>query len=211
MQSIEETINPVILQADIDNDIYLVKKKYIKYKVILILTLIFKIQNENNLDQDNIESNSDDEEGTESDEEVQRYNNVSDFYEGDPVTQEYTDNEFEIVDEGVGENTVENSAVDEYLTIIQNRLKGGSIPSEYQRKTYWVDVEYEGFDYDTRTDPSIFYRPRIFIWLPDLLTSNSSSGLGKVHLKCPECKVGKLERKEFAKKTKARRIIDQFE
>jgi hypothetical protein len=51
-------------------------------------------------------------------------------------------------------------------------VKGGATPLEYQRKTYWVDVEYEGFDYDTRTNPDLFYQPRVFIWLPDLLASN---------------------------------------
>lgn len=106
---------------------------------------------------------------------------------------------------------MENSVVETYLTSVQNRLKGGVIPPEYRRKTYWVDVEYEGFDYDTKTDPNMYYLPRVFIWLPDLLTSNSTSGVGKVHLKCPECKAANLERKEFVKKTKARRIIDQFE
>jgi len=115
------------------------------------------------------------------------------------------------VDEEVGGSTPENSAIDKYLTAIQNRLKGGEIPAEYRLKTYWVPVQFEGFDYDIKTDPEIFYRPRVFIWLPDLLISRTSSNVGKRHIKCPECKTGNLERKEFVKKTKARRIIDLFE
>ncbi|KAI7894525.1 uncharacterized protein EV154DRAFT_498074, partial [Mucor mucedo] len=144
-------------------------------------------------------------EGTESDaeEEIQTApNSVSDHYVDDSIENEYTAEDFEIVDEEAG---------GKISTSIQNRLKGGVTPPEYQRKTYWVDVEYEGFDYDTRTKPDLFYRPRVFIWLPDLLTGKKPNGLSKVHLKCPECRTANLERKEFVKKTKARRIIDQFE
>lgn len=153
-------------------------------------------------------------EGTESDaeEEVETFpNNVSDRYTNDPIDDEFTAEDFEIVDEEASGSTPENSCIEKYLTSIQNRLKGGVTPSEYQRKTYWVDVEYEGFDYDTRTSPDFFYRPRVFIWLPDLLTGRKNNSTSKVHLKCPVCKTANLERKEFVKKTKARRIIDQFE
>ncbi|KAG2193790.1 hypothetical protein INT47_009932 [Mucor saturninus] len=100
-----------------------------------------------------------------------------------------------MVDKVAGGSILEDSHTDKYLTSIQNRLKGG----------------YEGFDYDIRTKPDLFYRPRVFIWLPDLLTGKKPNGLGKVHLKCPECKTANLERKEFVKKAKARRIIDQFD
>ncbi|KAI9260268.1 hypothetical protein EDC94DRAFT_648927 [Helicostylum pulchrum] len=166
---------------------------------------------DNNLSQATIE-NEDAEEGTESDEEdLQNFNNVRDNLVEDPIVQEYTEDEFEAVDEEAGGSTCEDSFVSKYLASIQNRLKGGVMPLEYQKKTYWVDVECEGFDYDTRTNPDIFYRPRVFIWLPDLLISYKISGTGKRYLKCPECKTANLERKEFSKKTKARRIIDQFE
>lgn len=153
-------------------------------------------------------------EGTESDaeEEIQTIpNSVSDRYVDDSVENEYTAEDFEIVDEEAGGSTLENSHTEKYLTSIQNRLKGGVTPPEYQRKTYWVEAEYEGFDYDIRTKPDLFYRPRVFIWLPDLLTGKKPNGLSKVRLKCPECKKANLERKEFVKKAKARRIIDQFE
>lgn len=151
------------------------------------------------------------EEETESDEEdVQNLSDVSDDFVVDPIVQEYTEDEFEVVDEEAGGSTYKDSFVSKYLASVQSKLKGGVTPPEYRRKTYWVDVECEGFDYDTRTSPDVFYRPRVFIWLPDLLTCRKASGVGKVYLKCPEC-TANLERKEFAKKTKARRIVDQFE
>lgn len=152
-------------------------------------------------------------EGTESDEEEfdDNVTNVGDANADAATEEEFTEEDFEIVDEEIGDSTPEDSFIGKYLAEIQNRLKGGVTPVEYQRKTYWVDVEYEGFDYDTRTSPDIFYRPRVFIWLPDLLNGRGTNGEGKKHLKCPTCKLANLERKEFAKKTKARRIIDLFE
>ncbi|KAG2192239.1 hypothetical protein INT47_009231, partial [Mucor saturninus] len=152
-------------------------------------------------------------EGTESDEEEfdDNVTNVGDANADTATEEEFTEEEFEIVDEEIGDSTPEDSFIGKYLAEIQNRLKGGVTPVEYQRKTYWVDVEYEGFDYDIRTSPDIFYRPRVFIWLPDLLTGRGTNGEGKKHLKCPTCKLANLERKEFAKKTKARRIIDLFD
>ncbi|GAA5806099.1 hypothetical protein HPULCUR_011627 [Helicostylum pulchrum] len=137
-------------------------------------------------------------------------NSESDNFVEDPIVQEYTEDEFEAVDEEAGGSACEDSFVSKYLASIQSKLKGGVTLPEYRRKTYWVNVEYGGFDYNTRTSPDIFYRPRVFIWLPDLLTSKKASGVGKIYLKCPKC-TANLERKEFAKKTKARRIIDQLE
>ncbi|KAG2197968.1 hypothetical protein INT47_002995 [Mucor saturninus] len=145
------------------------------------------------------------------DEEILDVATMQDDIVEDTEKNEYTAEDFEIVDEEAGGSTLEDSHTEKYLTSIQNRLKGGVTPPEYQRKTYWVEVEYEGFDYDIRTKPDLFYRPRVFIWLPDLLTGKKPNGLSKVHLKCPECKTANLERKEFVKKAKARRIIDQFE
>ncbi|KAG2202910.1 hypothetical protein INT47_008942 [Mucor saturninus] len=147
---------------------------------------IQNIQIENNVDPIVVESEQNVVEGTESDEEemVGDVTNISDDYANTAAEQELTEEEFEIIDEQVGNSTPEDSFVGKYVTEIQNRLKGGVTPIEYQRKTYWVNVEYEGFDYNTRK---------------------------KKYLKCPDCKTGKLERKEFVKKTKARRIIDQFD
>jgi hypothetical protein len=107
--------------------------------------------------------NEDSEEETESEEEdIQNFSNTNDNYVEDPAIQEYTEEEFEVVDEEVGGSTSEDSFVGKYLASIQSRLKGGSMPREYQRKTYWVDIEYEGFDYDVRTSPEFSFGFLIF-------------------------------------------------
>lgn len=108
--------------------------------------------------------------------------NISDDYANTAAEQELTEEEFEIIDEQVGNSTPEDSFVGKYVTEIQNRLKGGVKPIEYQRKTYWVNVEYEGFDYNTRVNPDIFYRPRVFIWLPDILNGGGANGLEKKNI-----------------------------
>ncbi|GAA5803691.1 hypothetical protein HPULCUR_009174 [Helicostylum pulchrum] len=83
---------------------------------------------DNNLSQATIE-NEDAEEGTESDEEdLQNFNNVRDNLVEDPIVQEYTEDEFEAVDEEAGGSTCEDSFVSKYLASIQNRLKGGVMP-----------------------------------------------------------------------------------
>ncbi|KAG2204310.1 hypothetical protein INT47_009352 [Mucor saturninus] len=175
------------------------------------IEIIYEEENDNNLSA--VEAEMNNIEGTESDDEefYDNVTNVGDANADAATEEEFTEEDFEIVDEEIGDSTPEDSFVRKYLAEIQNRLKGGVTPVGYQRKTYWVDVEYEGFDYDTRTSPDIFYRPRVFIWLPDLLNGRGTDGEGKKHLKCPTCKLTNLERKEFAKKTKARRIIDLFD
>lgn len=122
--------------------------------------------------------------GTKSDEEemLGDVTNISDDYANTAAEQELTEEEFEIIDEQVGNSTPEDSFVGKYVTEIQNRLKGGVTPIEYQRKTYWVNVEYEGFDYNTRVNPDIFYRPRVFIWLPDILNGGGANGLEKKNI-----------------------------
>ncbi|GAA5803754.1 hypothetical protein HPULCUR_009238 [Helicostylum pulchrum] len=102
--------------------------------------------NDNNLSQATIE-NEDAEEGTESDEEdIQNFNNVKDNLVEDPIVQEYTEDEFEVVDEEAGGSTCEDRFVIKYLASIQSRLKGGVMPLECTRAV--CRTKFSGCDQD---------------------------------------------------------------
>ncbi|KAI9270122.1 hypothetical protein EDC94DRAFT_691250 [Helicostylum pulchrum] len=77
--------------------------------------------------------------GAESDEkDIQNFSNAGDNFA-----------EYEVVEEEAG-STFKDNFVSKYLASVQSRLKGGVIRQEYRRRTYWADVQYGGFDYDTR-------------------------------------------------------------
>lgn len=116
-------------------------------------------------------------------------------------SEELDENQFFDVDEQLG-SVEEGSVVDNYLKSIQERLRGGSMPSEYKNGTFWVHVKSPSFILGGAViDPTLLYIPRVFLWFPHHL---------KKDLKCPTCN-SRFVVRGFTTDPRARRVIDLFE
>ncbi|CAO3648494.1 unnamed protein product [Mucor hiemalis] len=78
-------------------------------------------------------------------------------------SEELDENQFFDVDEQLG-SVEEGSVVDNYLKSIQERLRGGSMPSEYKNGTFWVHVKSPSFILGgpLSTQPFFIYREFFF-------------------------------------------------
>lgn len=90
--------------------------------------------------------------------------------------------------------------MERYFRSIQKRLVEQDLPEEYAKGTFWVEPPSPYFALrQNPLDPTMLYRPRVFLWMPHLLVEN--------RLRCPQCNAN-LENKGFNKCPPARRVFD---
>jgi hypothetical protein len=122
--------------------------------------------------------------------------------------QVVSDEEDEEKDEGsINPEEADNSpgtagVLTDYFEQIHERLKKlkkGERPAEYMRGTFWIEPMLPFFALEKKLDPRQLYLPRMFLWMPHLLTPEK--------LKFPFCSHD-LGIKGFNTDPQARRIID---
>lgn len=109
-------------------------------------------------------------------------------------------NDENIVDEDNGYQEASDGTLQQYFSLLQDRLSRQEYPREYSNGTFWINPPAPFFILKkSNLDPSRLYYPRVFLWLPHHLIQ------GK--LRCPACNHS-LENKGFNKNPHARRVVD---
>ncbi|CAO3654609.1 unnamed protein product [Mucor hiemalis] len=118
----------------------------------------------------------------------------------EPSVNQLSEEEVESIEEVIS-RIPEDGWLDRYLKEIQTKLKNSPFPENYRNgKNYWINPGSNSFVLLGNIDPTLVYKPRVFIWLPHYLS--------KTPLSCLTCKK-ELSPMEWVQKTKARRIIDE--
>jgi hypothetical protein len=113
------------------------------------------------------------------------------------IDEETDDN---VVDQDLGDERIkDNTVLASYFETLQKRLSKENKPKEYEQGTFWVLPPQPFFALRQSRSPSQLYHPRVFLWLPHLLVSET--------LKCPDCK-SNLRVKGWNTEPRARRIVD---
>ncbi|KAI8332327.1 hypothetical protein BD560DRAFT_441080 [Blakeslea trispora] len=108
----------------------------------------------------------------------------------------------EDLEEFVSDNLPEDSHLSTYFESAQVRLSKESYPSKYARGTFWIEPMMSYFILKKNKKVESLYQPRIFLWIPHLLTEEGLKGLH-----CPSCD-SRIETKEFNRQPHARRIVN---
>lgn len=116
--------------------------------------------------------------------------------------EEEEDSINEELEESFGADIPSDSVLDQYFEELQLRLQSENVPAEYENGTFWIVPMMPFFALKKKLNVEYLYRPRVFLWVPHLLTP-----LGLNGLHCSECN-SSLENKDYNKKPRARRIVD---